>query len=92
MVSGEVLAEIKKDKIAIEILSFVKSKGASGAHLNELARELKVGSRVTILDRLTKLEDAGVLVSNMELSRYGEEKVQKWMRKYRLSKSYEGAI
>lgn len=89
MVPSNIPEKFQKDRFSIEILNFIKSRGNTGSHLNELTRELSIGSRVTILDRLTNLEDAGVLESQMEFSKYGEEHVQKWVRKYRISKRYE---
>lgn len=88
MASTNIPEEFKKDRFSLEILKFIEVKGDAGSHLNELARELTIGSRVTILDRLTNLEDAGILESQMEFSKYGEEHVQKWTRKYRIAKQY----
>jgi len=81
------LRSFLEDPISRTIFLYIKKK--ESAHLNELARELKVGSRVSIFDRLIKMENAGILVSNMELTAYSEKHVRKWMRKYRLSESYK---
>lgn len=89
MVSAVDIAWMKEDKISIAILKFISNKQGNGSHLNELSRELPTGSRVTILDRLTKLEDSNILNSQMEFSQYGEKKVQKWTRKYRISPEYK---
>lgn len=87
--AGEILDEIRGDKVSLAVIKFITSKDDRGAHLNEIARELNTGSRVTILDRLNNLEDKGVLESRMELTKYGEEHVQKWTRKYRISNKYK---
>jgi len=84
------LAVVRKDSVSSEIFRYIKDRGPAGAHLNELARELASGSRVTILNRLNKMESVGILKSDMERSVSGEERVQKWMRKYRLTAPYLG--
>ncbi len=85
------LTWVREDSVASEIFRYIKKMGPEGAHLNELARELTNGSRVTILNRLNRMETLGILKSDMERSISGEERVQKWMRKYRFTPKYLGA-
>ena len=84
--------KIKADKYARMVLRYISDKGEEGAYLNELAKKLVGISRVTILSRLVSLDDTGVLVSQMERMEYGEEKVQKWTRKYRVSDKYKSLV
>ena len=83
------------DTVSNAILKFIKEKGDAGSHLNEISRHFSksVASRVTVLDRLLRMQEAGILNSNMELSAtYGEHNVQKWTRKYRINAAYLSSI
>ena len=89
MGGGDTPGALVSEKVCARILEYIRKNNISGAHLNELARSLQAeASRVTILDRLIRLEENGVLESRMERSEYGEDRVQKWTRKYRITPAF----
>ena len=85
----ERVRRFQMDKVCKLILNYIRKK--KGAHLNELAKVLgPEASRVTILNRLTRLEDNKIIESKMERTGYNEKQVQKWMRIYRLRGGKDG--
>lgn len=80
----------EKDIYSKGILDFIRKNGKG--ELNQLDRALNFGSRVTVLDRLNRMEEAEVLKSRMELDTEFHKKnphITKWMRVYYLNERIE---
>ena len=61
------------------------------AYFNEMAKYFSinnVASRNNLFGRILRMERAGILHSDLVKISYGEEKIQIWVKEYRISKMF----
>jgi hypothetical protein len=73
------------DSVARKVVSYLLEK--EKAYFNQMSKDFTtsdVATRNTLFGRLLRMEKAGIVQADLVRIDYGEEKIQKWVKEYKL--------